>query len=129
MSEKQTKTDDRVNSVLITDNDSGNTYELDFCRDSIRFAEQRGFILDDVPRFPATKWYEFFFYAFRMHHRNMARNQTDALLDKYGGMTPSLLDRLIDLYNQALVANNAGENVYQEDEDAAKNSHVTVELL
>lgn len=114
---------ERVPSIKITDNDTGNVYELDFCRDSVRFAEARGFKTDDVSDYPVTKIPEFWFYAFRMHHKNMAKNQTDALLDKMGGMTPQIAARLIELYNQAATSNNI-----QDDEDLAKNAKVTVEL-
>lgn len=114
---------ERVPSIKITDHETDTTYELDFCRDSVRFAEARGFKTDDVSDYPVTKIPEFWFYSFRMHHKNMAKNQTDALLDKMGGMTPQIAARLIELYNQAATSNNI-----QDDEDLAKNAKVTVEL-
>ena len=114
---------DRVLPIRITDNDTGNTYELDFCRESVKFAEARGFKTEDISDYPATKIPEFWFYAFRMHHKNMAKNQTDVLLEKMGGLTPNVAARLIELYNQAAASNNI-----QDDEDLAKNAKVTVEL-
>lgn len=114
---------ERVQPIKITDKESDVTYTLDFCRDSVRFAEARGFKTDDVSDYPVTKIPEFWFYAFRMHHKNVAKNQTDALLDKMGGMTPQIAARLIELYNQAATSNNI-----QDDEDLAKNAKVTVEL-
>ena len=114
---------ERVPSIKITDNDTGNVYELDFCRESVKFAEARGFKTEDVSDFPVTKIPEFWFYAFRMHHKSLAKNQTDALLEKMGGMTPNVAARLIELYNQAATSNNI-----QDDEDLAKNAKVTVEL-
>jgi hypothetical protein len=114
---------ERIMPIRITDNDTGNVYELDFCRESVKFAEARGFKTEDVSDFPVTKIPEFWFYAFRMHHKNMAKNQTDALLDKVGGLTPQIASRLIELYNQAATSNNI-----QDDEDLAKNAKVTVEL-
>ena len=114
---------ERIMPIRITDNDNGNVYELDFCRESVKFAEARGFKTEDVSDFPVTKNPEFWFYAFRMHHKNMAKNQTDALLDKLGGITPQIASRLIELYNQAATSNNI-----QDDEDLAKNAKVTVEL-
>lgn len=127
MSEKKNEIE-RVSPVRMTDNDTGNSYELDFCRESVKFAENRGFKVDDVGDYPATKWPELFYYSFRMHHRNLSRQQTDAILDKFGGMTTSLLGRLVDLYNQAIVSNSDGAPVFQTEEDAAKNSRVTVEF-
>lgn len=114
---------DRIQPIKLTDNDTNETYELDFSRDSIRFAEQRGFKVDEVTDYPVTKFPEIFFYAFRMHHKNLSRTQTDALYEKLGGYTPKFLERLIMLYNQAALANNIVE-----DEDAAKNAHMTVEM-
>lgn len=114
---------DRVMPIKFTDNDTGNVYELDFCRESVKFAEARGFKPEDVSDYPVTKIPEFWFYAFRMHHKNMAKNQTDALLEKMGGVTPQIAARLVELYNQAATSNNI-----QDEEDLAKNARVTVEL-
>lgn len=114
---------DRIHPIKLTDNDTNETYELDFSRDSIRFAEQRGFKVDEVTDYPVTKFPEIFYFAFRMHHKNLSRTQTDALYEKLGGYTPKFLERLIMLYNQAALANNIVE-----DEDAAKNAHMTVEM-
>ena len=50
-------------------------------------------------------------------------SQTDALLDGMGGMTSALLERLVQLYNQAALT-----HLIATDEDAAKNAEVTVEL-
>jgi hypothetical protein len=114
---------ERITPIKYTDKDTGNVYELDFCRESVKFAEARGFKTEDVSDYPVTKIPEFWFYAFRMHHKAMAKNQTDALLEKMGGLTPNITERLVDLYNQA-----ATSNIIQDDEDLAKNARVTVEL-
>lgn len=131
MSEKNTgKAVDieRVKSIRLTDHtgvlgQAGEVYELDFSRDAVRFAESRGFKLGDVEDYPVTKIPEIFYYAFRMHHRNIAREKTDALLEVWHGVPENVLRRLIELYNQAQMSNN-----FQFDEDAEKNSSVTVEL-
>ena len=115
--------EDRVNSIKLTDNDTCTTYELDFSRDSVRFAEARKFEVDEVVKYPATKVPELFYYSFRMHHRKMAKSQTDALLEKMGGVTKELLERLVTLYNQAALSNTIAI-----DDDVAKNDRVTVEL-
>lgn len=125
MSDKVTAIDtqDRVQPVRIHDNKSGVAYELDFSRDSVRFAENRGFKLDEIAVFPVTRIPELFYYAFRKNHKSVARSQTDALLDGMGGMTSALLERLVQLYNQAALT-----HLIVSDEDAAKNAEVTVEL-
>ena len=118
------ETIERVPSIKITDNETGKVYELDFCRESVRFAEARGFEAEDVGKFPASKFPEFFYYAFRMHHKEMARSQTDKIYDRLSGFSPNFLERLILLYNQALTANN----VVETDEDMGKNGNLVVEL-
>lgn len=115
--------EDRVLPVKITDNDTGETYELDFSRDSVRFAESREFKLDEITTYPVTRMPELFYYAFRKNHKNVARNQTDRLMDKMGGLSSALVTRLIQLYQQAQTS-----NVIQDDETLEKNSAVTVEL-
>ncbi len=123
MSENITNIEDRVKPVKVQDHASGNTYELDFSRESVKFAESRGFKLDEVTDFPATKIPELFWYAFRKNHKNMALNQTGEILERMGGVTPALLGRLSQLYNQAALT-----HLIISDEDAAKNAEVTVEL-
>ena len=118
------KTLDRVPSIKLTDKETNTVYDLDFCRDSIRFAEQRGFDVEDVVKYPVTKFPELFYYSFRMHHRSLARSQTDALYERLGGYSPAFLERMILLYNQAMTANNVVENT----EDMGKNGNLAVEF-
>lgn len=115
---------DRINPIKITDVDSGKVYELDFNRESVKFVEQQGYKLEETFDFPNVNIPKLFYYAFRANHRNVSLQQTNALLDKMGGITEKIALRLIDLYRQATMSNN----VIQEDEDLGKNSHVTVEL-
>ena len=44
-------------------------YTLDFNRESIAFAEDRGFQLENAGSFPMTKFPELFYYAMRANHR------------------------------------------------------------
>ena len=116
--------DERINPIRITDVDTGKVYELDFNRDSVRFVEQQGFKIDETFDYPNVNIPKLFYYSFRANHRNVSLQQTQALLDKMGGITEDIAVRLVDLYRQATVSNN----VLQEKEELAKNSHVTVEL-
>lgn len=115
--------ENRVCAFKVTDTETGTTYELDFTRESVRFAEQRGFKISEVSDYPATKIPEFWYYAFRAHHRKLARTQTDAILDKLGGVTPAILERMILLYTQAMTS-----NAIQDEEEIAKNAVMKVEL-
>jgi hypothetical protein len=124
MSEKKTvSVEERVNPIRITLQDSGETYELDFNRESVRFAEMHGFELENVTRFPASKIPEFFYFAFRMNHKKLSRTQVDDIFDEIGGVTGKMLSRMIALYNQAALT-----HVITTDEDYEKNARVTVEM-
>lgn len=120
---KENMNEDRVSPVKITDTDTGEVYVLDFSRESVKFAEARGFKVNEISDFPATRIPEFFFYAFRKNHKRVARSQTDDLLEKMGGVSTQLLERLIQLYNQAALT-----HLIVLDEDDEKNVTVTVEL-
>lgn len=115
--------EERVPAFSVTDNDTKVKYTFDFNRESVKFAESKGFELENLIKFPATNIPDFFYYALRMHHKNVARANSDALLEKMHGLSESALKRLIELYQQAQTANTV-----QTDEDAAKNAAVTLEL-
>ena len=73
-------------------------YTLEFNRESVVFAEMRGFKIEDVSDYPMTKIPELFFYAFRMHHKNIARDKTDKILEEIGGLPDGFVARLVELY-------------------------------
>jgi len=117
--------DERINPIRVTDKDTGEVYELDFNRESIKFMANNGFAMDDsIINMIAAKGEDLWFYAFRAKHRRLSRSQTDKLYEKMGGITPKVIQRLVDLYNQALLSNN----IVQEDEELDANPHVAVEL-
>lgn len=120
--------DDRVNPIRLTDHkgiikNAGDVYELDFSRESVAFAENRGFKIEEVAVYPVTRIAELFYYAFRKNHRAVSREKTDKFMDAWCGIPENVLKRLIELYTQAVTANNI-----QTDEDAAKNETATVEM-
>lgn len=99
-------------------------YTLEFNRETIKFAEQRGFKVDDVANFPMTKLPELFFYAFRMHHKNVARNKTDKILfEELGGIPEGFIERLAQLYAQPFEA-----LTIVDDGEERKNSKWSVEM-
>ena len=116
------KNENKVNPIRITDPDTSEVYVLEFSRESVRFAEQRGFKITELTDFPQTNIPAFFFYAFRMHHKSLARTKTDAMLEELGGLTPAMLERLVQLYN---VPN---ESLIDTEDGGVKNSRLTVEL-
>ena len=44
---------ERVEPVIITDNETGATYTLEFDRDTVSRAEDNGFSLQDVGKYPS----------------------------------------------------------------------------
>lgn len=116
------KNENKVNPIRITDSETGEVYVLEFNRESVRFAEQHGFKISDAIEYPVTNIPAFFFYAFRMHHKNLARSKTDAMLDDLGGITSKMSERLAQLYSIPV------EALISADEDGVKNSRLTVEL-
>ena len=114
---------EQVKPIIIHDGENGIDYTLEFNRESIRFAEARGFDIDDVGKYPMSKLPELFFYSFRMHHKNVSKEKTDRILfDDLGGMPSGMAERLGALYAapfEALTNGNEGK---------AKNSRMTVEF-
>jgi hypothetical protein len=109
-----------VKPIIVKDDETGLEYTLEFNREAVRFAEARGFKINDVADFPMTKIPELWFYAFRMHHKNVARAKTDALLDGLGGIPDGLLERLGELYAAPFAALTDGQT--------EENPRVTVTL-
>ena len=117
--------DERISPIRFTDKDTGEVYELDFNRESVKFMAEQGFAVDDnFIDLIAKKGEELWFYAFRANHRRLSRNQTDKLYEKMGGLSPKVIKRLVELYQQALMSNK----IVQEDEELDANPHVMVEL-
>ena len=114
------KTIDRPNPIKITDPDSGETFVLDFSRDSVKFAEQRGFKILGMSDIPETGIADLFFYSFRKNHRSVARDKTDKILEDLGGLLPSEVQRLQELYSASITSLNM--------EGDRKNSRMKVEL-
>ena len=95
---------ERIDPIIITLEDTKESFTLEFNRESVRFAEQRGFRPEDLSNFPMTKIPDLFYYAFRMHHKNVSRDKTDKIIENYfggiAGFPEGVLERLGELYAQ-----------------------------
>lgn len=121
---------EKVKPIILKDNEKNTEYTLEFSRDTVRFAEARGFIPDEIDKYPMTKIYEFFWLAFRMHHPNMAKANTDKIIDDWGGIQnipEGLLERLGKLY-AAPFGTLTEDETEEEKEEREKNRKVTVLL-
>ena len=118
----KSEVNEQVKPIIIHDTENSIDYTLEFNRESVKFAEARGFDIDDVGKYPLTKIPELFYYAFRMHHKNVSREKTDRILfDELGGLPKGAIERLGALYAVPFEALNSEDN-------KAKNPKVTVEL-
>ena len=96
-----------INPIKIFDDEKAKEYTLEFDLSVVKYAENRGFSIGDVERFPATKIPELFWYAFRKHHPEMAKANTDKLLEDLGGiggLSEEFMERLGGLYQQAVLS-------------------------
>lgn len=100
----------------------GTVYTLDFNRESVKFAESRGFKIDELFVYPMNNIPLFWFLAFRMHHKNVPRSKTDQILEQMHGLSKEVLERLHQLYN------NSYDTLINLDEQPETNPQVTVEL-
>lgn len=105
--------------VLKVANEKGaaDEYTLEFDRASVKWAEQRGFKIDELSSKPLDGMETLFYYAFRMHHPTMTRQQTNDIL--YDTNLPEgFFERLGQLYSVPFSVMT----------DNSKNSRVTVEM-
>ena len=122
MSEKN-----KLPPMTLSDNETGEVFTLEFSRESVRFAESRGFSISDVSDFPMTKVPDLFFYAFRKNHMRISKSRTDKILfEDLEGLTREQIERLVQLYSAPMDA------LLRDDEDdggaGPKNVKMTVEL-
>lgn len=118
---------EKLKPIIITDNDTGKQYTLEFDRAAVERAENDGFSLQDVQRYP-SKLSDLWHYAFYMHHRGefirreLTRKKTDEMLDACGGIlgvSNEVWTRLSELYIATYSTLTDGD---------AKNGRVTIEL-
>lgn len=107
-----------VKPIILTD-ETGAKYTLEFNRMSVKYAESKGFDIEDISKHPVTRIPELFHFAFYMHHKGISREKTDTLYENIGTLPDGFLERLIELY---------GIPVKTLFEGSGKNATVTVEM-
>ena len=112
-----------VKPIILRNEDTGNEYTLEFNRDAVAFAERNGFDPDEVAKYPVTRLPELFYYAFRMHHKNISRADANRILfDELGGIPNGMAERLLQLYYAGY------ETLVQPEDEAARPTKMTVTL-
>lgn len=116
---------EKVKPIILHDADDGRDYTLEFNLEAVKFAQARGFDSDDISRYPLIKTEELFYYAFRMHHKNVPKEKTDRIFEEklggLGNLPDGFIERLIMLYYDPMTAMKSAE-------ETGKNGSVTVEL-
>lgn len=120
---KITKNEKKAIKPITLRNEIGDVYLLEFNRDSVKYAEARGFKVQALEEGVSLSGIEeLFFYAFRMHHPEVSKANSDKILyEELGGLHEGMLERLVELYL-------APFNTLMSSEESAKNSKMTVEL-
>lgn len=114
---------DEIRPIVLTDNESGDKYTLEFTRETVKFAQFKGFDIDDIEKKPMIAVPDLFYYAFRANHKNISREKTDKILfEDLGGMPSGMLERLMQLYYLPY------ETLLSQDEKETKNAKMTVEM-
>jgi hypothetical protein len=110
-----------VKPVILTFED-GETYTLEFSKNSVVRAEELGYLEEELTVKPNKMGRLLFHCAFLMHHPKMTMEDTDKILyEDLGGFTDELAARLILLYDlQSNKLMNSG--------DAPKNPRLKVSL-
>ncbi len=101
--------------------EDGKEYTLEFNRETVKYAERQGFSADKFEKMPMSSITELFHLAFRMHHPQLSKEQTETILiDDMGGLTEEISQRLVALYNKpyAELSNESG--------GTPKNSRLTI---
>lgn len=120
---KNVAEDEEIRPITIEDSETQAIYTLEFNAESVRFAESRGFDIDEVPKFPVSRIPELFYYAFRMHHKMLPKEKVDKIYEEILPLPEGFLARLQTLYLMPLkemFPSNEGEE--------RKNTRMTVKF-
>lgn len=102
--------------------DDGREYTLEFNRKTAAYAEQNGFSRGSAADKLMTMLPELFYFAFRMHHPNVKREEAEKILfEDLGGLTTAQIERLVDLFN-------APYTTLVKEDGESKNSKLTVNI-
>ena len=119
------KENEIVKPIKITDSETNRVYILDFDRDSVVYAEARGFDWDEVGSKPGIMIPLIWNAAFRRYDKKLSMEKTTKILETLGGMRPEWLARLKQLYDQSLASLIADPD---ETGEEGKNAKMTVSL-
>lgn len=77
----------------------GREFILEFNRRTVQLAERNGFDVQKVDEKMMNGIPDLFFYAFKMHHAWIKKEETDRILfEEFKGLTTDEMKRLVELY-------------------------------
>lgn len=112
----------KVNPIILHDNETKEDYTLEFTRESIKFAESKGFDVSNIEKKPMTTIPELFYYSFRANHKQMPKDKIDKLFEDIKPLPQGFVERLGDLYALPFDA------MIDDGESERKNARVTIEF-
>lgn len=90
-----------VKPMVITDPENGREYTLEYSRKTVAKVERAGLDIGKIDSSPMTMIPLLFWGAFLMHHPNMTKEQTDAILfDGLNGLESEEVTYLGKLYSE-----------------------------
>ncbi len=112
-----------IRPITLTDNESGTKYTLEFTRETVGFAQFKGFNIEDIDAKAMIAVPDLFYYSFRANHKSISREKTDKILfEDLKGLPSGMLERLVQLYYLPY------ETLLNSDEEETKNAKMTVEF-
>lgn len=116
------KNEEKVKPIVLKNSENGDEFILEFNRESIKFAESKGFSAVNLDNSPVSALEDLFYYSFRMHNRLVNREKAMRILyEDLGGLTTAMIERLAELYAAPV------ESLIR-DEDAPKNAKMTIDM-
>lgn len=113
---------EKITPITLT-TEKGDKYVLDFDRESVLFAEDSGFVVDDADKYPMSTGYKIFYYSLRKNHPDKTYEWAKDFVDEtFGGVNnipAAIIERLGALYTAAFTS--LGDK-------KSKNAKVTVEM-
>jgi len=108
--------------IVIQDENGNPEYTLTFTRETVKWAEERGFDISEVVKFPLTGITTLFYFAFRANHNWISRKETERIYEELKVDKKALLLRMIELYNASI------ESLMDDTSESEKNGTRMVEL-
>ena len=93
---------ERIKPIILTDEETGKEYTLEFNRKTIVMAENAGLDIFNSMQKPASTITTLWYYAFKMHHPTITQIQAEKLFDNLGSIPDGLVERLIELYQAGM---------------------------